>query len=63
MNDVDVFERAALDDEHAALHPREWLLQFHDGTIWYFDTEDEACAFQRQWRAETGMDPMTGELT
>lgn len=63
MNDVDVVDRDSLDDEHRPLHHKPWLVQFVDSRILYFDTEEDACTFQRRWRCENGMNPMTGELT
>jgi hypothetical protein len=41
--------------------PAEWIVQFADGTLEYFDTEGEACDRQRRHRQACGMDPMTGE--
>ena len=60
--DVDVIEVAMLDDEYASQFEKPWLVQWEDGTIKQYDTEDEACAIQRQHRINVGLDPMTGEL-
>lgn len=37
-----------------------WIAVEPDGTMHRFPNEDEACAFQRGWRAALGLDPMTG---
>lgn len=63
QHDVHVIDRDTLDDEHAAHFSKPWLVQFADGDVWQFDTEEEACACQREWRGEIGLDPMTGEPT
>jgi hypothetical protein len=44
---TDVMSRDMLDDEHAARFDKPWLLQYPDGTIEQFDSEDAACARQR----------------
>ena len=62
-DDVDVIARDMLDEAHRKLHPCPWLVQFADGQIAHFDTEEDACAFQRGWRRRHGLDPMTGEPT
>ena len=61
-DDVDVIERAALPGEEALLFEKPWLVQFADGQIDLYDTEEEACAFQRSWREIHGRDPITGEV-
>ncbi len=60
-NDVDVMERDSLDDEHAAQFQKPWLVVLPDGAVEQYDTEDGACARQREWREAHGLDPMTGE--
>ena len=40
---------------------KPWLCTAADGDVVEFDTEDQACAFQRVKRIEAGRDPMTGE--
>lgn len=49
--DLDVFERAVLDEVHAARFEKPWLAQYASGTVVQFDTEDQACAFQAEHRA------------
>lgn len=57
--DVHVFARDTLDKPSDFTFP--WLVQFADGTITGYSTENEACKFQRAWRVQHGRDPMTGE--
>ncbi|AJD82999.1 hypothetical protein PJWF_00106 [Achromobacter phage JWF] len=45
---TDVIERASLDETHSALFSKPWLVQHQDGSIEEFDTEEEACARQRE---------------
>lgn len=59
-DDIDIIERDMLDAEHAAKFEKPWLVQESDGTIHQFDTDEAACAFQRTWRQQHGLDPMTG---
>jgi hypothetical protein len=56
--DVDVIETAALDNPQHYDSP--WLVQFADGQLDGYATEEAACAFQRAWRQEHGFDPVTG---
>lgn len=58
-HDVHVFHRDMTD--HPADYNWPWLVEYADGTIDGYDTEDLACAFQREWRSAIGRDPMTGE--
>ena len=60
-DDVDVIDRDSLDAEHQALHEKRWLVESANGSITYFDTEAEACDFQRGHRATINRDPDTGE--
>lgn len=60
-DDVHVIERDGLDIEYAKLFKRPWLIQFENGKIEQFDTEEEACAFQRDYRWHHGLDIHTGE--
>ena len=39
---------------------KPWIFETDLGQ-WAFATEEEACREQRQYRVETGFDPMTGE--
>ena len=57
--DVHVFSRDDLDNPEHWDSP--WLVQFSDGSVDGYSTEEEACAAQRTWREANGMDPMTGE--
>lgn len=59
--DVDVIDVATLDDEHAANFSKPYICQHEDGRTIEFDTEDAACAYQREHRIKNGMDPMTGQ--
>lgn len=59
-HDVVVIDAASLD--HPEHFDSPWLVQFADGQIDGYDTEDAACEFQRIWRMENGRDPMTGEI-
>ena len=61
MDDVDVIDRDMLDDEYAKNFTKPWLVQFADGEIIQFDTEEDACAYQREWRSKNGMNPLIGE--
>ena len=49
--DVDVINRANLDEEHQKLHPKPWLVVYPNGRTVYHDTEVEACAHQMAHRA------------
>jgi len=60
--DVQVTPVHTLDEEYQANFKKEWLVEFASGDILEFDTEDQACAFQQDWRAVNGRDPMTGDL-
>jgi hypothetical protein len=60
--DVHVTPVHILSEEYQANFEKEWLVEFASGEVLEFDTEDQACAFQRDWRAVTGRDPMTGDL-
>jgi allophanate hydrolase subunit 1 len=55
-----VFSTDTLDIEHAANFDKPWLFEAGDN-LRFFDTEDEACAAQRAYRAANGFDPLTGE--
>jgi hypothetical protein len=55
-----VIERASLDAEHAAKFEKPWIFDA-DGRQSQHDTEEEACAAQRYYRATLGFDPVTGE--
>ena len=61
VQDVHVFHRDILDAPRHWHSP--WLVQFENGEIVGYQTEEAACAFQREWRARHGMDPITGEHT
>lgn len=60
FHDVAVIDRDTLDEEHRKYF-KPWLVQFADGEIWEYDTEEEACAEQRAWRRHNGRNPLTGE--
>ena len=64
--DCAVFHIGMLDDEYAANFDKEWLVDVPEtdtalGITLEFKTEDDACAFQRQWRRNNGLNEMTGE--
>lgn len=54
-----VFHRASLTEDAATHFSKEWLFDTDDGTL-QFDTEEEACAAQRDYRERHGFDPITG---
>ena len=58
--DVEVSDVLDVDDD--AVAPKRHRAQFADGLIAYFQSEDDACSFQRMWRALIGLDPQTGDL-
>lgn len=62
IEDIEVIDRAMLDSEHAAKFDKPWLAQEADGTVHQFDTNDAACEFQRTWRQQHGLDPISGEM-
>jgi len=63
QKDVHVFDRDATNWPFGAPRtPAKWFAQEPDGTLHSFMTEDAACEFQRFWRKEHGLDPMTGEI-
>ena len=49
-----------LDADHSRNFSKPWLFENHFG-IQGFDSEDEACAMQRRYRAANGFDPITGK--
>jgi len=51
----------SLDLELQSQFKKPWLVEWADGSIDEFDTEDEACARQREHRKANGLDAMTGE--
>lgn len=57
--DVQVSEVEELHDDHGVDKP--FRAHFHNGLIAYFQSEDAACLFQRQWRALIGLDSFTGD--
>lgn len=61
MNDATLMDRASLDKESAVKFKHEWLVETEDG-VFEFETEAEACAFQRGWRIALGIDPETGKI-
>lgn len=60
-SDVDVVEVAGLDPEYADRFEKPWLTVEADGTVHPFESEDDACSFQRLYRACAGFNPHTGE--
>jgi hypothetical protein len=54
-----VFHRDMLDAEFASAFDHPWIFET-DESVSTFDTEDEACAAQRDYRKRLGCDPMTG---
>jgi uncharacterized phage-like protein YoqJ len=60
FKDCEVIERAALDRADQLNHRKAWLVQFSDGSILEYDTEEEALATQRHWRRMHLRDPQTG---
>lgn len=63
LGDVSVLSRDDLDAEHAAKFDKQWLMLHEDGSVEQFDTEDAACAAQREWRTNHNLNPLTGEKT
>lgn len=61
MKDVHVFSRDQLDPDSAGQFAKPWLVQYEDGRIVEHDTEDEACAAQRQHRVSVGLNELTGD--
>jgi hypothetical protein len=61
-DDVYVIERDSLDIEYAKMFKKPWLVQFENGAIREFDTEEEACAFQREHRWHNGLDIHSGNV-
>lgn len=61
--DCNVFSKDMLDEEHAKLlgDDKPWLVEFEDGGIETYASEDEACERQREYRIQHGLDEMTGE--
>jgi len=55
-----VFTRDLLDAKHRRLFKKLWLFET-DEELSEFDTEEEACAAQRAYRAAHGFNPITGE--
>ncbi len=58
VGDVDVFSEDMLDDTWGEII--EWIVQWPNGHIEQFDTEEKACEFRRHWRKLVGLDPITG---
>ena len=56
--DIDVIETASLDE---GTFDKPWIVQFHNGRIVEFDSEDDACHYQKSYRLHTNRDPLTGE--
>lgn len=59
--DLDIVDRSMLDAEHSVNFPKPFIGEDSECHQWHFDTEEEACAFQRGWRAARNLDIMTGE--
>ncbi len=57
---LDVVDRDSLDEEHQALHPKQWMTIDPQGAIQYFDTEDQACEAQR--KAGPAYSPVPDEI-
>lgn len=60
-DDVHVRETAELDPEAAENFPKDWFINYADCSHDDFDTEEEACKAQRDYRRLIGLDPWTGE--
>ena len=62
MDESAVYHISMLDADIAAERGNvpPWTFET-DGGQWYFETENEACAMQREYRAANGYDPITGE--
>lgn len=56
--DCDVFDRNSTE---LPTSMKPWIGQMPDGYCYEFDTEEQACEFQRHYRVALGLDPMTGE--
>lgn len=54
-----VYNRA----EHCEHHPKgkPWVFETNEEWDRFFHTEEEACEFQRNWRIENNLDPITGQ--
>ena len=54
-----------LDNDKDDCNVKEWngsyLVEFEHGNAVEFTDEEWACAFQREWRADRNMNPITGE--
>lgn len=59
--DVTIIDVCELEEEYANAFSKCWAIQFADGTVMQFDTEDEACEAQRIHHETVGLDPETGE--
>lgn len=55
-----VFPRDLLDEEYQANFNKPWLFEDENGIIQQFETEEEACAAQRDWRLNNGFHPVKG---
>lgn len=51
--DVDVIDCRILDT--STTHPKPWAIRHGDGTMIYFDTEEEACDAQLEYRDVAGL--------
>jgi hypothetical protein len=58
--DVDVFNVDTLPEDDADAIGGQYAVQYADGTMIGFETDDEACALQRRHRAALGLDEETG---
>lgn len=61
QHDVDIIDVSDLEPEFAQNFTKPWAIQYADGSVVEFDTEDGACTAQQIHRFKIGLDPMTGE--
>ena len=61
QHDVDIIDVSDLEPEFAENITKPWAIQYADGSVVEFDTEEGACTAQQIHRFKIGLDPMTGE--
>jgi hypothetical protein len=59
--DAQVHDVYELDHEYQTQFNKDWLLVLHNNTIIQYDTEDEACDAQVEYRKAWNLNPETGE--
>lgn len=58
--DCNIFSRDMLEPEFQINFKKPWIVE-DEINQWQFDTEIEACSFQRMYRIGKGLNPITGE--